>query len=110
MRFSFNIFGQVLKAISRKQLKAIVERHDGDAYDKSFKSWNHMVALIFGQFSHADSLRGLVETWNANSNHHYHLGSGKLSRSTLADANERRPVAVFADVFSLVAAQLDGTT
>jgi putative transposase len=110
MRFTFSIFGQVLKAISRKQFKAIVERHDADAYDKSFKSWNHLVALIFAQFSHAGSLRGLVETWNANSNHHYHLGSDKLSRSTLSDANERRPVGLFADVFSLVVGQLDNST
>lgn len=110
MRFSFSIFGQVLKAISRRQFQTIVERHDGDAYDKKFKSWPHMVALLFAQFSHAGSLRGLVATWNANSNHHYHLGSRRLSRSTLADANERRPVAIFADVFSLVAAELDGTT
>lgn len=107
MRFSFSIFGQLLKAINRKQFKAIVERHDGDAYDKSFRSWNHMVALMFAQFSGAGSLRGLVETWNANSNHHYHLASDRLSRSTLADASQRRPAAVFADVFSLLASQLD---
>jgi hypothetical protein len=36
-------------------------------------------------------LRGVVASFNANSHHHYHLGTGKLSRSTLSDANARRP-------------------
>jgi len=38
---------------------AIVTRHAGDAYDKGFRSWDRLVALIFAQFSTATSLRGL---------------------------------------------------
>jgi putative transposase len=111
MHFTNSIFVQLLKPINRKQFKTIVERHDGDAYDKSFKSWEHLITLLFAQLTCAESLRGLAETWNANPQHHYHLGTHiRLKRSTLADANERRPVAVFADVFSLVAGQLDART
>jgi putative transposase len=107
MRFSPSILGQLFTAINRRQFKEIVERHDGDAYDKSFKSWKHLVTLVFAQLTCTESLRGLVGTWNANCHHHYHLANGKLRRVTLSDANRRRPVAVFADVFSLVAVQLD---
>lgn len=110
MRFSPSIFSKLLAPIDRRQFKEIVERHDGDAYDKSFKSWDHLVALIFAQFSAADSLRGLQVGWNANSQHHYHLGTGAIARSTLSDANKRRPVAIFADTFALVARQLDRQT
>jgi putative transposase len=111
MRFSNSIFVQLLKPINRRQFEAIVERHDGNAYDKSFKSWEHLVTLIFAQFNCAGSLRGLTETWNANPQHHYHLGTQVgLKRSTLSDANERRPVAVFADTFTVVASQLDAGT
>ena len=39
MRFSNSTFVQLLKPINRRQFKEIVERHDGNAYDKSFKSW-----------------------------------------------------------------------
>jgi putative transposase len=63
--------------------------------------------LVYAQFSGAASLRGLEAGWNANSHHHYHLGSGRLRRSTLSDASLRRPVAVFAETFSLLAGQLD---
>jgi IS4 transposase len=102
--------GKLLEPINRRQFEAIVGRHDGDAYDKSFHSWDHLVALIFAQFSAADSLRGLEARWNANSQHHYHLASGPLMRSTLSDANKRRPVAVFAETFGLIAGQLDRET
>ena len=110
MRFISSIFGKLLEGINRRQFQAIVDRHEGDAYDKRFRSWDHLVALIFAQFSAAGSLRGLEAGWNAQSQHHYHLGSGPLLRSTLSDANRRRPVAVFAETFSRVAAQLDRRT
>ncbi|BCH14523.1 IS4 family transposase [Mesorhizobium sp. L-2-11] len=107
MRFAPSIFGQLLEPIDRRQFQAIVDRHDGDAYDKSFRSWDHLVALIYAQFCGSSSLRGLEAGWNANSQHHYHLGSGPLMRSTLSDANRRRPVAIFAEAFGLVANLLD---
>jgi putative transposase len=110
MRFTPSIFGQLLESINRRRFQEIVDRHDGDAYDKSFRSWDHLVALIFAQFCASTSLRGLEANWNANSQHHYHLASGPLMRSTLSDANRRRPVAVFSETFSLVAGQLDRQT
>ena len=110
MRFTPSIFGKLLEPIKRRQFDALVARHAGDAYIKSFPSWNHLLALVYAQFSSAASLRGLEAGWNANRQHHYHLGSGPLVRSTLSDANKRRPVAIFAETFSLVASQLDRQT
>jgi putative transposase len=107
MRFTPSIFGKLLEAINRRQFQSIVDRQSGDAYDKSFRSWDHLVVLIFAQFSAADSLRGLQAIWNANRQHHYHLASGRLTRSTLSDANKRRCPAVFSDTFALLSGQLD---
>jgi putative transposase len=107
MRFTPSIFGKLVEPISRRRVQAIVDSHDGDAYDKSFKSWDHLMVLIYAQFSGAASLRSLEVGWNANSQHHYHLGSDQLRRSTLSDASQRRPVAVFAQTFELLAGQLD---
>ncbi len=109
MRYLDSIFGNLLKPIDRRQFRAIVERHDGDAYDKSFKSWDHLVTLIFAQLSHVDTLRGLELAFNANAQHHYHLNVDKLSRTTLSDANRRRPVGVFADVFTMLSRSADRT-
>jgi putative transposase len=92
MRYSDSILGDLLKPISRRWFDALVDRHDGDAYDKSFGSWDHFVALLYAQLGGVQSLRGLEAAWNANAHHHYHLGAGRLARSTLADASARRPL------------------
>jgi putative transposase len=110
MRYRDSIFASLLKPIDRRWFRAIVERFDGDAYDKSFASWHHLVALIYAQFSHADSLRGLEVGFNANVHHHYHLGVGRVARSTLSDANARRPVGVFAETFAMLALMADRQT
>jgi putative transposase len=107
MRFSDSIFGRLLEPINRRQFQAAVDRVDGDAYDKSFKSWDHLVALIYAQLSGHDSLRAVVTGFNANPQHHYHLGTGKLSRSTLSDANARRPAGIFAGTFAMLSAMAD---
>jgi putative transposase len=104
MQFRDSIFGRLLEPINRRQFQTAVDRLDGDAYDKSFKSWDHLVALIYAQLSGNDSLRAVVAGFNANPQHHYHLGTGKLSRSTLADANARRRPDVFAQTFAALSA------
>lgn len=104
MRFRDSIFSKLLEPINRRQFQTVVDHFDGDAYDKSFKSWDHLVALIYAQLSGNDSLRAVETGFNANPHHHYHLGTGKLSRSTLADANARRPVGIFAQTFATVSA------
>jgi putative transposase len=110
MRFTRSIFSKLLEPIGRRLFGETVARHAGDAYDKTFRSWDHLLALLFAQFSACTTLRGLEASWNAHSQHHYHLGSGPLVRSTLSDANKRRPVAVFADTFTAVAGLLDRTS
>jgi putative transposase len=110
MRFADSIFGSLLKPIDRRHFQKIVDEHDGDAYDKSFKSWDHLVALVYGQLGHVEGLRGLEAGFNANAQHHYHLGTGKLARSTLSDANARRPVGIFAQTFAVLSAAADRQT
>jgi putative transposase len=107
MRYRDSIFASLLKPISRRAFKTIVERHDGDAYDKTFDSWDHLVVLMFAQLSGARGLRGLEASWNAHAHHHYHLGTGPIARSTLSDANGRRPLEVFAETFATLSAQAD---
>jgi IS4 transposase len=110
MRFADSIFASLLKPINRKQLQKIVDQHDGDSYDKKFKSWDHLVALIYAQLAGIEGLRALEDGFNANTQHHYHLGTGKLARSTLSDANARRPPAIFEQVFASLAGTADRQT
>jgi putative transposase len=109
MRFRPSIFAKLLEPLNRRQFTAIVDRHGGDAEAKSFMTWDHLVVLIFAQFSATEGLRGLEAAWNANRQHHYHMGAGTIARSTLADANKTRPANIFAEAFALLAGLLDQT-
>src|ERR1700680_3076725 len=110
LRYLNSIFVNLLKPIDRRQFRGVVERHNGDAYDKSFKSWDHLVTLIGAQLGRIASLRGLELAFNANSHQHYHLGVGTVARSTLSDANARRPVGIFAETFAMLAETADRQT
>ncbi len=110
MQYVNSIFGELLKPIDRRQFREIVERHDGDAYDKSFKSWDHLVTMVGAQLGGVTSLRGVEATFKANSHQHYHLGVGKAPRSTLSRANARRPAGVFAETFAMLAKKADRST
>jgi len=100
MRYSDSILGHLLKPLSRRWFDKLVDRLEGDAYDKKFGSWPHLLALVYAQLAGICSLRALQTSWNANAHHHYHLGAVPLAKSTLSDANARRPVAIFSETFS----------
>jgi putative transposase len=110
MRFADSIFASLLKPIDRRQFQKIVDQYEGDAYDKSFKSWDHFVALVYAQLAGLVGLRALEACFNANPQHHYHLGTAALARSTLSDANARRPPGIFAQVFAILAQSADRQT
>src|SRR5882757_8886949 len=49
MQYVNSIFGELLKPIDRRQFREIVDRHNGNAYDKTFKSWDHLVTMVGAQ-------------------------------------------------------------
>jgi len=100
VRYQPTAFGGLLKVLPRRDVAAIVSRHQGDRYVKEFKSWDHLVTLLYGQFGGVSSLRELVELWNVQAVHHYHLGAGPICRSTVSDANRRRPSEIFGGIFA----------
>ena len=110
MRFIPTIFNQIVDPLDRRRFDAIVERLHADAYNKTFGSWDHLMVLIYAQLSAATSLRALETSWNAHANAHYHLDCGEIARSTLSDANARRPVEAFAEVLTMIAGLTDRTT
>jgi putative transposase len=103
------IFQQLLTAIDRAAFEQRLARHKAGAYDKLFRGWDHLLVLVFAQIVGATSLRDLEARWNVNARHLTRLGTGPIARSTLADANQRRPAALFADTFAALAAELGRT-
>jgi len=86
-----------MKGLPRGVFDRIVARHQGDKYSKKLRCWDQLLAMVYGQLSGAGSLRQLETGFNSHLAHHYHLGTGCVRRSTLADANSKRHSAVFAD-------------
>lgn len=104
--FNNSRFGEIVKLLPRKEIKTIVNQHQSDRYRKTFKTWDHLIAMLTGQFSSATSLRDLEVALNSHSHHHYHLKCGKVKRSTLSDANKGRESSVFKDIARVMISQL----
>jgi putative transposase len=108
VRYQNTVLGDLLKVLPRRRFAAITEQHKGDKYIKGFASWDHLVTLISAQLGGLSSLREVQAVWNAQAVHHYHLGTGQIRRSTLSDANRRRPSAIFAETFAVVSELANG--
>ena len=82
----------------------LVGEHGGDA--RSFSDRAHLTSLLYGQFAGAQSLREIETGLRSHGGKLYHLGARPVSRSTLAEANAARPVAVFSGLLSALMKQL----
>ncbi len=96
--FTSSIFAQLLKQLPRDKVSRLAKLHGSDRWRKSFRTWDHLVAMLAVQFSGASSLRDLETVLNSRQEHLYHLGSKRVSRSTLSEANQTRGHAVFKDL------------
>ncbi len=99
MKHTNSIFHQLLQFLPRQRFQSVVDRHNGDHRTRSLTCWDQLVALLFAQLSGRKSLRDLVDTFNSKQAHHYHLGTRAICRSSLADANSKRPAAIFQETF-----------
>ena len=78
------IFAQILKLIDRSSFKALVIRHKSDRYYKSFKTWDHLVTMLFGIMSRCDSMNELCESLRGMSGKLQHLDIKKAPAKSLA--------------------------
>ncbi len=99
MKHRNTIFYQLLTFLPRQRFQAMVDRHKGDHRIRTLSCWDQLIALLFGQFSGRQSLRDLEDSFNSKQAHHYHLGTRAIRRSSLSDANHKRPVAIFQETF-----------
>lgn len=93
------ILNQMLKMFSRHEFQKAVSQTGTEYHSRGFSSWNHFVAMLFGQLAGIDSLRGIQAGLATQSKHLYHLGIQPVHRSTLAYANEHRTHELFKKIF-----------
>lgn len=92
------VFSQLCGHLPDSSFRRCVARYGADRYAKSFSCWDQFLCMAFAQVTHRESLRDIEATLRALPGRTYHLGlRGRVSRSTLADANEDRDWRTYAD-------------
>ena len=92
------IFKQLLQYLPKKDFDICVNRYHGEYCAKSFTTFDQFLCLAYAQMSGRDSLRDIETCLNSHKEKLYHIGfRGDISRTTLADSNERRDWRIFQD-------------
>jgi hypothetical protein len=94
------VFTQLLSLIPRTVIRRLARHHQADRYCKRFKTYDHLVTLLFSTLHQCTSLREVITGIQAHNNRLKHVGlTTTPRRATLADANSRRPAAFFEDLY-----------
>jgi hypothetical protein len=92
------VFTQVMDFMPLKTFQRCVERYRGNFSVKNFTCLDQFRIMAFAQLTYRESLRDIEACLRAQNNKLYHMGiRSKVSRSTLAEANEMRDWRIYAD-------------
>jgi hypothetical protein len=95
-----SLFNQLLQHFPRAEFAALVRKHDAERGAKGFTCWAQLVAMLFCQMAHADSLREICNGLACSLGKLVHLGIGVApNKSTLSYANKHRPAKLYEDLF-----------
>ena len=94
------LYGQVIKLLDKSKILQFSREKGGERYTKRFNVWVHLVVMFYAVIMRFDSLREITASLLAETRKLAHLGiTFKIGRSTLADANKRRPEAIFEAIY-----------
>jgi hypothetical protein len=92
------IFSQIMDYLPLHEFRKCVRRYRGHYKVQSFSCLDQYLCMAFAQLTYRESLRDIEACLRSMQNKLYHMGiRGKVSRSTIADANERRDWRIYAD-------------
>lgn len=92
------VFAQLMDFVPRYDFDTCVRRHGGDSRPRGFSCRDQFLCMAFAQLTFRESLRDIETCLRALEHKLYHAGfRGKVSRSTLADANRAHDWHIFAD-------------
>jgi hypothetical protein len=92
------VFSQLLGFLPDREFRRCVARYGGDARPRGFSCWDQYLSMAFAQLTYRDGLRDIEACLRSLGEKLYHMGfRGRVSRSTLADANECHDWRIYAD-------------
>ncbi|GDX59111.1 IS4 family transposase [Comamonadaceae bacterium] len=92
------VFAQITQHLPLTTFRRCVARYDGEHKVKSFSCLDQYLCMAFAQLTYRESLRDIQACLRAQTSKLYHMGiKARVSRSTLADANEVRDWRIHAE-------------
>ncbi len=94
------MYGQLISLIDKEDVLKFSRKHNGERYVKHFDACQHLLVMLYAVIKRFDSLREVTDSMFPEARKLAHIGIRMMPRrSTLSDANARRPEAVFEDTY-----------
>ncbi len=98
MNLGRTVFAQLMDEFPSYEFRKRAARYGGDYKLRGFSCWDQFLCLAFAQLTYRESLRDIEACLRSVQPKLYHMGfRGKVSRSTLAAANETHDWRIYAD-------------
>lgn len=92
------VFSQLMDFFPKHEFNKCVRRYNGNHRAKTFTCLDQYMCMAFAQLTSRESLRDIETCLRSLQSSLYHAGfRGNISRSTLADANEKRDWRIYQD-------------
>jgi len=92
------VFSELMDHLPSYEFQKCVERYRGDAHHRGFPRRDQYLAMAFAQLTYRESLRDIEACLGSMCGKLYYMGfPGRVTRSTLGDANEAHDRRIFAD-------------
>lgn len=92
------VFSQVMNFLPMHGFRKCIQRYRGNYKIQKFSCMDQFLCMAFAQLTYRESLRDIEASFRAMQNRLYHMGiRSKVSRTTLARANENRDWRIYAD-------------
>jgi hypothetical protein len=100
------VFAQLMDLVPKPAFRRCVGRYHRGRRVRRFSYWDQFLCMVFAQLTFRESLRDIETCLRAVPSRLYHAGiRGNVSRSTLAEANERRDWRIYADFAQVLIAE-----
>jgi hypothetical protein len=100
------VFSQLMDFLPKYEYEKCVRRYHGNHHVRSFSCYDQFLCMAFAQLTYRSSLRDAVTCLQVLNPKLFHAGiRAKVTRSTLADANENRDWRIYADFAQVLIAQ-----
>ena len=94
------MYGQLINLLDKQEILKFSRENNGERYVKHFDAYQHLVVMLYAVIKRFDSLREITDSMFPEARKLAHIGISMMPRrSTLSDANARRPESVFESTY-----------